>query len=227
MIYAPRAGTKLFAAIGVTYPEGSALTCTNGSTTLKAKTTSGQWVFAVPKAGTWTVAITSGTKTMSKSVSITTEGQFNTLSLAYEILLFDGANDVTAESGGWEKYSGDGTITVADGLINLSQVKGSGTTVKDGIFRHKTAVNMTDFNTLTVNTGSISTYVDNRCQIRVYNASNEELATVTLKKGTTEYSLDISEITGNCYVAIRFRSFWDGSTHTATSMTVSEVKLSM
>jgi hypothetical protein len=75
-------GTKLFAAIGVTYPVGSTLTCTNGTKTLTAKTTSGQWVFAVPEAGTWTV--TSGTK--SKSVSITKEGQFETVNLAQEYL---------------------------------------------------------------------------------------------------------------------------------------------
>lgn len=75
-------GTKLFAAIGVTYPEGSTLTCTNGTKTLTAKTTSGQCVFAIPEEGTWTV--NAGTK--SKSVSITKEGQFETVNLAQKYL---------------------------------------------------------------------------------------------------------------------------------------------
>ena len=64
-------GTKLFAAIGVTYPAGAIVTCTKGTKTLAAKNTSGQWVFAIPEAGTWTV--TAGSR--SASVSITKEGQ--------------------------------------------------------------------------------------------------------------------------------------------------------
>lgn len=82
-------GTKLFAAIGVTYPEGSTVTCTNGTKTLTAKTTSGQWVFAIPEAGTWTVTATDGTNSQSQSVSITAEGQFESVELTYELVLFD------------------------------------------------------------------------------------------------------------------------------------------
>lgn len=79
---------KLFAAIGVTYPAGSTLTCTNGEKTLTAKNTSGQWVFAIPKAGTWTVTATDGTNTKSQSVSITNEGQFESVELSYQLHLF-------------------------------------------------------------------------------------------------------------------------------------------
>lgn len=74
---------KLFAAIGVTYPEGSTLTCTDGTKTLKAKTTTGQWVFSIPYTGTWTVTATDGTETVSKAVEITTEGQSVSVHLAY------------------------------------------------------------------------------------------------------------------------------------------------
>lgn len=81
-------GVKLFAAIGVSYPEGSTLTCTNGTKTLKAKTTTGQWVFAIPEAGTWTVTATDGTDTDSQAVSITTEGQFSSVELTYRYYLF-------------------------------------------------------------------------------------------------------------------------------------------
>jgi hypothetical protein len=80
-------GTKLYAAIGVTYPAGSTVTCTNGTKTLTAKTTSGQWVFAIPEAGTWTVTATQGTNTKSQSVSITKEGQFESVELEYQLTL--------------------------------------------------------------------------------------------------------------------------------------------
>ena len=79
---------KLFAAIGVTYPEGSTLTCTDGTKTLKAKTTTGQWVFSIPYAGTWTVTATDGTNTKSESVEIAAEGQFESVELAYRTYVF-------------------------------------------------------------------------------------------------------------------------------------------
>lgn len=79
---------KIFAAIGVTYPAGSTLTCTNGIKTLTAKTTSGQWVFAIPEAGTWTVTATDGTNSKSQSVSITAEGQFESVALSYRFYVF-------------------------------------------------------------------------------------------------------------------------------------------
>lgn len=82
-------GAKLFAAIAVTYPAGSSLTCTKGTKTLTAKTSTGQWIFAVPEAGTWTVTATSGSSTKSQNVDITAEGQSVNITLSLELLLFD------------------------------------------------------------------------------------------------------------------------------------------
>lgn len=101
MIYVLSDGTKLFAAIGVTYPAGSTLTCTNGTTTLKAKTTTGEWVFAIPKAGTWTVTATNGTDSKSQSVSITKEGQFESVELWYTLMLYKNGEEYSAVTGGW------------------------------------------------------------------------------------------------------------------------------
>lgn len=73
---------KLFAVIAVTYPEGSVCTCSNGTKTLTAKDTSGKALFNVV-VGEWTVTATDGSRTKSASVSITTEGQIESLTLAY------------------------------------------------------------------------------------------------------------------------------------------------
>lgn len=54
---------KAYAAISVTYPIGSVCTCSNGSKTLKAKDTSGSFLFLVPSGGEWTVSCTDGTDT--------------------------------------------------------------------------------------------------------------------------------------------------------------------
>lgn len=104
-------GTKLFAAIGLTYPEGSTVTCSKGTKTLTANTTSGQWVFAIPEAGTWTVTATNGTDTASETVEITAEGQFESVWLAYEFLLFDNGSIVE-----WTPYNrnANGSCTIGD-----------------------------------------------------------------------------------------------------------------
>lgn len=79
----------VYAVIGVTYPSGSVCTCTNGTLTLTAKDTSGKAIFVIPSAGTWTVTAVSGSKSTSKTVSITAEGQVETVTLSYELLLFN------------------------------------------------------------------------------------------------------------------------------------------
>ena len=90
MIYVLSGGVgKVYAVIGVTYPAGSTCTCTNGSKTLKVKDTSGKAIFVIPSAGTWTVTAVSGSKSTSKTVSITAEGQFETVTLMFELILFD------------------------------------------------------------------------------------------------------------------------------------------
>lgn len=94
------AGTKLFAAIGVTYPAGSTLTCTNGTSTLTAKTTSGQWAFAIPEAGTWTVTATDGSNSKSQSVSINSEGQFESVELSYALVIIE--NGTPVQGYAWE-----------------------------------------------------------------------------------------------------------------------------
>lgn len=98
-----------YAVIGVTYPAGSVCTCTNGSKTLTAKDTSGTAMFTIPEAGTWTVKAVKGSQTKSQAVSITAEGQVETVKLTYELVLFDGSNggDDTALTGGWNLTSTD------------------------------------------------------------------------------------------------------------------------
>lgn len=83
-----RGGGIPYAVIGVTYPSGSVCTCTNGTLTLTAKDTSGKAMFVIPYAGTWTVKAVKGSKSTSKTVSITAEGQVETVVLAYELVIY-------------------------------------------------------------------------------------------------------------------------------------------
>lgn len=115
----------VYAVISVTYPSGSTCTCTNGSKTLTAKDTTGKALFVIPSAGTWTVKAVSGSKSTSKAVSITAEGQVETVVLTYEFFIFKNGSGLTsgysvAGSGGnvsknsisWSGSSSDGGISV-------------------------------------------------------------------------------------------------------------------
>lgn len=76
-------GTKAFAFIVVTYLTGSVCTCTDGTKTLRAKNTTGTWVFDIPYAGTWTVSCTDGEQTDSESVVISYKGQSENVALSF------------------------------------------------------------------------------------------------------------------------------------------------
>ena len=90
-----------YAVIGVTYPSGSTCTCTNGTLTLTAKDTSGKAVFVIPYAGTWTVKAVSGSKSKSKAVSITADGQVEAVTLAYELTIDFNKSVAASESTGY------------------------------------------------------------------------------------------------------------------------------
>jgi hypothetical protein len=109
---------KLFAAIGVTYPVGSTLTCTKGSKTLRAKGDSGQWIFSIPEDGEWTLTATDKTdpsKTKSQKVNITSEGQFETISLTFELVLFDSGSKVEWSS--YVRIASDNFCSIANTIV--------------------------------------------------------------------------------------------------------------
>lgn len=74
---------QVYAAIGVIYPAGVTCTCSYGGKTLTAKDTSGRALFLVPTAGQWLVKATSQTQEAEDTVSITTQGQVASVTLAF------------------------------------------------------------------------------------------------------------------------------------------------
>ena len=193
--------SKPYAVIGVTYPSGSTCTCTNGSKTLTAKDTTGKALFIIPSAGTWTVKAVKGSKSTSKTVSITAEGQVETVTLMFETLLFDGG-DNTGVTGGW-------TYTITDNSYGDDSVRGDNLTVgttlywlpgrswnsegteqknRSGYARTKKKIDVTNYSAIT----AVSKHKAGH--LTVGNAS------VALKVGTV--SLDISALTGSYEVRL-------------------------
>ena len=136
MIYVLSGGEKLYAIIAVTYPSGSICTC-GGK---KAKDTSGKALFNV-KAGTYTVSCTDGSRTTSKTVSITTEGQVESVTLSYELVLLSG----TIGRDNWNLItSGNDTISFNNyGIVSTNTgYSSAGVT--------KSRLNVANYNTLKV-----------------------------------------------------------------------------
>ena len=109
-----------YAIIVATYPEGSVCTCSDGTKTIRAKDTSGSFDFVVPYAATWTVSCTNGTKTASKDIVITSEFRFTTVTLLYELVIYDaGYVNPIAGSISPSATSGNGYYTVGSSNIRM------------------------------------------------------------------------------------------------------------
>lgn len=109
-----------YAVIGVTYPSGSVCTCTNGTLTLTAKDTSDKAIFVIPSAGTWTVTAVSGSKSTSKTVSITAEGQVETVTLMFETILWEAGSDQNTSLTGGFAANDTNLVTVGNSTVTIT-----------------------------------------------------------------------------------------------------------
>ena len=131
--------SKAYAVIGVTYPTGSTCTCTNGNKTLTAKDTTGKALFVIPSAGTWAVKAVKGSKSKSKAVSITAEGQVATVTLTYELYIFKSGSGLTAG------YS----VAGSGGNVSNANISWSGDSSSGGISMYITpAVSLNNYTKL-------------------------------------------------------------------------------
>ena len=194
---------KIYAVIGVTYPSGSTCTCTNGSKTLKAKDTSGKALFVIPSAGTWTVKAVKGSKSTSKTVSITAERQVETVTLMFELVLFDGG-DKTAVTGGWK---GQNVTPTVSNVLSFDITNTDVTFPKAASVRTMNKIDLSKYNKLTVikskaNGWSIGV-AENELSWSTYPPGADNIGFITyayLDTSDNPIELDISGINTECYV---------------------------
>lgn len=198
----------VFAVIGVTYPAGSTCTCTNGETTLTAEDTSGKAMFIIPEAGTWTVTATSGNKSVSKAVSITVAGQVETVTLIFDLILFDGG-DNTGVTGGWK---GKNVTPTVSNVLSFSATNTNATFPNAASVYTENKFDLSKYNKLTVvkseadgwyigvteNVFSWSTYPPGADTIGF-------IAYANLNTSDDRIEIDISGINTECYVATYVR----------------------
>lgn len=222
----PVSGGKLFAVIAVTYPAGSTCTCANGTKIYTAKDTSGQWIFRIPSAGTWTVTATDGTNTKSQEVSITAEQQAEKVTLAYwSGELYDAGNQYTDITGGWIRHGTGGTVKFNDDSIYLEDASEYVHAAVDTT----NAVDLSDFATLKVTTTTTDKRnMDGKVIVYTKNVTGKETiaARASLDSSSTETvtSLDVSALSGAYYVRIQ-SSGTESSYYMTGKFYVTKVKL--
>lgn len=189
---------KLFAVIAVTYPEGSICTCSDGTKTMKAKDTSGKALFNVPSAGAWTVSCTDGSSTASKAVSITTEGQSESVTLSYLIYYYNSGDQCTAVTGGWD-FSGDGSLTKS---TDHMQYKSS---YMEAYLSTANKVDLTQISSITFDVEWIGSLPpSSRYFLGITRSKFSGSASAAIHLNTTsrnQYSLDVKSISGEYYIA--------------------------
>ncbi len=209
-----RGGGIPYAIIGVTYPSGSTCTCTNGTRTLTAKDTTGKALFVIPAAGTWTVKAVSGSKTASKAVSITAEGQVETVKLAYALILFDGT-DNTDVTGGLKLQVG----TYDSAVVSSAPISGGKITFNKtgyvGVYPAKKA-DITNYSTLRVElnfpvdslyvalAGIIST--DATPQEAINAGGGKHVAYQDLVKGANSLAIPVDKFSGSYQFLLAYYS---------------------
>ena len=202
------------ATIKVTYPAKSKCVIKNSSgTQVASNTNTGSstktWTATVNATGTYTVTATAtdgSGKTKSTTVSITTGGQTATVTLMYQMVLFD--NGVI---GGikWDASKVDDstycTNTVSD-VIHLS-----GTVYDNGLVLVapsatrgiSSAIDLTNYNKVKVHVKQVSNNTGTaKINVGTSSLGNQTAtANITLTAGQTS-SLDISSVTGSKYISI-------------------------
>lgn len=211
------------ATISITYPAQSTCVVKNSSGTQVASDTNTSagtktWTAMVDAAGTYTITATAtdgSGKTKSATVSITADGQSASVTLSYELVLF---NNGVVSGYAWDSSNADsgyGDAQVSNGLIYLyGYTWDNGLVLKLGWgeIGISSAINLSDYSTLKVRLNKIDG-AEGTAKIQVGTTvlgDNTATTTVTLTAGTTT-SLDISSITGNKYISLYAQS--DTSTY--------------
>ncbi len=203
-----RGGTsaKVYAVIGVTYPTGATCTCTNGSKTLTSKDTTGKALFSIPSAGTWTVTVVSGSQSKSAAVEITYEGQVETVTLSFALVLFDnGLVDGIA----WDYVYNQNSFassTVSDVINMRSQTLDiSGVRTAPRAYRGiSTAIDLSDYSILKIRTKACASSAG-RGYFQIgtsLSGSNLGQVAITKEAGQTT-SIDVSAINQSVFIMMQ------------------------
>lgn len=198
------------ATITITYPANSTCVVTDSSgATIASDTNTGTaaktWTATVGATGTYTITATAtdgSGKTKSTTVSITANGQVETVELAYDYVIFDSTDGLNAT---YSDGGGGATVTVSTsgGVKVLTFPDGGG---YNRMAYLTPAVDVTEFNTL-----KISAFASADRKFALWNNKPNSyetgiVASVVIKQGTSPsaYAIDVSKLSGSYYLGTQY-----------------------
>ena len=215
-----------FYTVHVVYPSGAVCSATDGVTTLMAPDTSGTWDCPVTNAGTWTVSLDSG---FADTVEVV-DGTYDYTVDTWHI--YKDGSEVTAVTGGWTgmgmRPTSESTATKTAPTITREDTSIKATmpsTNKCGLFYTAKKIDLTNFSKLTAlgefynSSGSSEAHFQFGVwsDISSYaNTNRVAYCNIPLKTKATSLELDISGVTGECYVGIYLNTTGDSRSHYAT-----------
>ena len=208
--------TSIYAAIAVTYPSGSICTCNSKA----AKDTTGYALFPV-EPGTYTIECHTSDNSKNKSTSVTItendKGKYKSVTLSYELILFDNGT-YASETGGWSGIYG--------------KVLQSSTTCNnmDGEYQWtcqtNNPVDLTGYSNLYVQVASVSESYYFTCEFGVGASRTSHKAKFDIRAVTT-YSLPIDRYNEALYLSLYHggAAQQNGGTDGNTTVQISKVWL--
>lgn len=191
-------GGSAYAFVIVNYPAGSTVTCTNSSGKKDLSTT--KKLFYIKKGTTsCTVTAALNGKSASKTVSNITEGSSTTITLAYELIIYN--NGVTT-------YTWDTKNASLESTYIQTQVTVSFGVYPESYARNNELIDFTSYKTLSfVATRDSSRY--STAYLEIYTSSGTKVYTKEIDVETNKtYTLDIS---GNTISSGYVRVVTDGA----------------
>ena len=196
------------ATINITYPANSNCVVTNsGGQTVASDTNTGSstktWTATVGATGTYTVTATAtdgSGKTKSETVSITADGQSTSVTLTYELVLYDSGDEFKGITGGWGSRwpDGSGVVFNSNNMV-LNGLIGN----YYGIASPNNAIDVTNYSKLVVtvlNAVGTCMFGLSRNQFSNVNAIPDAANKNVLSAGAHE--LDINSLTGSYYIGL-------------------------
>ena len=203
--------TYFAATINITYPANSNCVVANsGGQTVASDTNTGAsaktWTATVNAKGTYTVTATAtdgSGKTKSTTVSITADGQSASVTLVYELILFDGG-DNTAVTGGWK---GQNVTPTVSNVLSFGITNTDATFPKAASVHTKNKIDLSKYNKLRVIKSKANGWyigvAENEFSWSTYPPGADRIGFIAyadLETSDNRIEIDISGINKECYV---------------------------
>lgn len=200
------------ATISITYPAQSTCVVKNSSGTQVASDTNTStgtktWTATIDATGTYTIIATAtdgSGKTKSATVSITADGQSASVTLTYELILFDGG-DNTGVTGGWK---GKNVTPTVSNVLSFSVTNTDATFPKAASVYTENKFDLSKYNKLTVIKSEANGWyigvTENKFSWSTYPPGVADIGFIAytgLNTSDDRIELDISGINTECYVA--------------------------